>query len=99
MRSFIIYTLLGTLATFSVLVYLSLLPHFEKFPRFINGFTPGALLEQWCAFFMTLALSWILWWSVSWLLSLVLYSLGRATWIILFLLSLAAITGITFAII
>ena len=95
MRTFIIYTVLGTLATFGILVYFSLIPHLQKLPSFAGGFTQTALLGQAHAFLMTFAIAWITWWSISGLLSLILYSLGKYTTIVLFVLSLAAVTGIT----
>ena len=98
MRSFLLYTLFGTLATFGLLVYLSLLPHFAKLPGFAGGFTPEALLSQWSAFLMTLGLSWVAWVSVYGLLSLILYLLGKCTAILLFFLSLIATAGIALAI-
>lgn len=95
MGKFIVYTVLGTLATFGVILHLSLLPHLAGLPAFSDGVTPQAVLSELPAFLMTLAISWLSWWSVSGILSLVLYSLGKYTLIVLFILSLAAITGIT----
>ncbi len=95
MGKFIAYTILGTLASFAVILYLSLWPHLEQLPAFANGITPEAVLQELQAFCVTLAISWIAWWSVSGILSLVLLSVGKHTWIVLFIVSLAAVSGIT----
>ena len=95
MGKFILYTVVGTLATFAILLHLSLMPHLMQMPSFANGVTVSAILSEIHAFALTLALSWIAWWSVSGLLSLILYSLGKYTGIVLFILSLGAIFGIT----
>ena len=95
MGKFILYTVLGTLATFAIIVHLSLMPHLQELPSFANGLTTDAVLAELPSFLLTLALSWIAWWSVSGILSLILYSLGKYTGIILFIASIAAITGIT----
>lgn len=95
MGKFIVYTVVGTLATFAILLHLSLMPHLMQTPSFANGVTVAAVFQEFHAFALTLALSWIAWWSVSGLLSLVLYSLGKYTWAVLFILSLGAIFGIT----
>lgn len=95
MGKFIAYTILGTLATFAIIVYLSLLPHLLLLPAFAEGITPQAVLSEYKSFLLTLALSWIVWWSVSGIFSLILYSIGKYTYIVLFLISLAAIFGIT----
>lgn len=95
MGKFILYTVVGTLATFAVIVYLSLWPHLMQLPSFKNGPTVMAVLAEYRAFLLTFALSWIAWWSVSGLLSLILYSLGKYTGIILFAVSLGAIIAIT----
>lgn len=95
MGKFILYTVLGTLATFAIILHLSLLPHLQELPSFANGLTAEAVLAELPSFLLTLALSWIAWWSVSGILSLILYSLGKYTGIALFILSLGAIFGIT----
>lgn len=95
MGKFIAYTVLGTLATFAITVYFSLLPHLADFPSFANGLTFGAVLAALPSFLITLAISWIAWWSVSGILALILLSLGKYTAPILFLLSLGAVFGIT----
>ena len=95
MGKFIAYTVLGTLASFAVIVYLSLWPHLERLPGFADGITPEALLRELPSFGITLAISWIAWWSVSGILSLTLLAVGKHTWIVLFICSLAAICGIT----
>lgn len=95
MGKFIAYTVLGTLATFAIILHLSLLPHLERLPSFAGGITPAAVISELPSFLVTLALSWIAWWSVSGVLSLILYSLGKYTGVILFIVSLAAIFGIT----
>ncbi|MCC8193288.1 MAG: hypothetical protein LIP28_01395, partial [Deltaproteobacteria bacterium] len=92
---FILYTILGTAATFAILLHMSLLPHLEELPAFAGGITPKAVLGELPSFLITLAVSWIAWWSVSGILSLVLYSLGKYTNVALFVISLAAIFGIT----
>lgn len=99
MGKFIAYTVLGTLATFAIIVHLSLLPHLEELPAFAGGVTPGAVISELPSFLITLAISWITWWSVSGIFSLVLYSLGKYTMVVLFILSLAAIFGITLLIV
>lgn len=95
MQKFILYTALGTLATFAVLIHLSLLPHLAQTPSFANGVTLKAVLGEHKAFLFTLVTSWIVWWSVSGLFALVLHSVGKYTWIVLFIVSLGAIFGIT----
>lgn len=95
MGKFVLYTVAGTLATFAIFLHLSLLPHLMQTPAFAGGITFSAVLQEIRVFAMTLALSWISWWGVSGLLSLLLYSLGKYTWFILFILSLCAIVGIT----
>lgn len=95
MGKFILYTICGSLATFAIILHLSLLPHLETLPSFANGLTVDAVLSELPSFAITLAISWIAWWSVSGILSLILYSLGKYTGIILFVLSLGAIFGIT----
>lgn len=95
MGKFIIYTVFGTLATFAIIVHVSLLPHLAEFPSFANGFTVAAVLHELPSFLTTFAVSWITWWSVSGILFLLLYSLGKYGEIPLFILSLGAIFGIT----
>ena len=95
MGKFIAYTVLGTLASFAIIVYLSLWPHLERLPSFAGGVTFQALLGEISSFGITLAISWIAWWSVSGILSLVLVSVGKHAWVVLFIFSLAAILGIT----
>jgi hypothetical protein len=95
MGKFILYTIAGTLATFAIFLHLSLLPHLMQTPAFAGGVTFGAVMHELRAFAMTLALSWIAWWGISGLFSLILYSLGKYTWFVLFLLSLSAIFGVT----
>lgn len=95
MGKFIAYTILGTLATFAVMAYLSLLPHLEALPAFADGITPEAIISELPAFLITLAISWIVWWSVSGIFSLILYSFGKYTMVALFIISLTAIFGIT----
>ena len=95
MGKFILYTVFGTLATFAIIVHLSLLPHLADLPSFSNGLTVDAVLSELPSFLLTLAISWIAWWSVSGIMSLILYSLGKYTGIILFILSLGAVFGIT----
>lgn len=95
MGTFILYTVAGTLATFAILLHFSLLPYLLRMSAFANGVTMGALLGEWRSFAMTLAIAWIVWWSVSGLLSLLLLSLGKYTTVALFLLSLATVLGIT----
>jgi hypothetical protein len=95
MGKFIAYTLLGTVATFAIIVHVSLLPHLADFPSFADGLTVAAVLHELPSFLITLAISWITWWSVSGILFLLLHSLGKCTGIILFILSLGAIFGIT----
>ena len=95
MRKFVLYTVAGTLATFAIIVHLSLLPHLMQLPSFSQGITVNAIFREIHAFGITLALSWIAWWSVSGLLSLILYSVGKYTNIVLFFLSLAVIFVIT----
>ncbi|CAK7009058.1 MAG: hypothetical protein DELT_00367 [Desulfovibrio sp.] len=95
MGKFIAYTVVGTLATFAIIMHISLMPHLAQSPAFENGVTVAAVISELPSFLFTLALSWIAWWSVSGLLSLVLYSLGKYTWLIQFVLSLAAVFGIT----
>ena len=95
MGKFIAYTVLGTLATFAIILHFSLLPHLELMPSFAGGITPAAVLAELPSFGITLALSWIAWWSVSGILSLVLYSVGKYTGVVLFFLSIGAVLGIT----
>ena len=95
MGKFIAYTVVGTLASFAIITYLSLMPHLMQLPSFAGGVTLQAVLGEYRAFLLTLALSWIAWWSVSGILSLILYSVGKYTGIILFILSLGAVFGIT----
>lgn len=95
MGKFIIYTVLGTLATFAVIVHLSLLPYLMQLPGFADGVTPRAVFGELHAFLLTLALSWVAWWSVSGVLSVLLYGLGRFSAVVLFILSLGAVIGIT----
>ncbi len=95
MGKFIAYTIHGTLATFAVILYLSLLPHLRELPGFAGGISVAAVMSELPSFLITLALSWIAWWSVSGMLSLVLLSLGKYTWLVLFLLSFGTICGIT----
>lgn len=98
MGKFIAYTVLGTLTTFAIFVYLSLLPHLRDLPAFADGVTLQAVMTELPSFFVTLAVSWIAWWSISGIFSLVLYSFGKYTTPVLFILSLSAVTGITFLI-
>lgn len=95
MGKFVAYTVLGTLATFAIILHLSLLPHMMRLPGFANGITLKAVLGELPSFLVTFAISWIAWWSVSGLLSLLLYSFGKYTVPILFCISLATIFGIT----
>lgn len=95
MGKFITYTVLGTLITFGILLHFSLLPHLEQLPAFAAGITPEAVLSELSAFGLTLALSWIAWWSVSGTLSLLLCSLGKYTTLALFFLSAGIVLGIT----
>lgn len=95
MGKFIVYTVVGTLATFAILLHFSLLPHLMQTPGFAGGVTAASVLGEIHAFALTLAISWIAWWSVSGLLSIILYSLGKYTGVVLFVLSLGAIFGIT----
>jgi len=95
MGKFIIYTVAGTLATFGIIVYFSLMPHLMQLPAFKSGVTAAALLGEYSSFLLTLALSWVAWWSISGMLSLILYSTGKYTGIALFILSLGAVLGIT----
>ena len=95
MGKFFLYTIAGTLATFAIFLHLSLLPYLMQTPGFVDGLTLSAVLGEFRVFAMTLALSWICWWGVSGILSLILYSIDKYTWIVLFLLSLGAIFGIT----
>ena len=46
MGKFIAYTVLGTLATFAIIVHLSLMPHLEGLPAFADGVTPGAVISE-----------------------------------------------------
>lgn len=95
MGKFVLYTVVGTLATFAIIVHLSLMPHLLQSPAFAGGVTASAVIRELPSFLFTLALSWIAWWSVSGLLSLVLYSVGKYTGVVLFILSLASVFGIT----
>lgn len=95
MGKFVLYTVVGTLATFAIIVHLSLMPHLMQSPAFSGGVTASAIFSELHSFFFTLALSWIAWWSVSGLLSLILYSVGKYTGVVLFILSLASVLGIT----
>lgn len=95
MGKFIVYTVIGTLATFAILLHLSLMPHLMQMPGFAHGVTVSAIVGEIHAFALTLALSWIAWWSVSGLFFLILHSLGKYTGIVLFFLSLGTIFGIT----
>ena len=95
MGKFILYTVLGTAAAFAVIVHVSLLPHLLKLPSFANGITSTAVLTELPAFLTTLGMSWIIWWGVSGLFCVLLYSIGKYSSIVLFLLSLASIYGIT----
>lgn len=99
MGKFLLYTVVGVLATFGILVHFSLMPHLMQLPAFSGGVSPAAVLSELPAFLFTLTLSWIAWWSVSGLLSLILYSIGKYTGIVLFILSLASVFGITVLII
>lgn len=99
MGKFIAYTVLGTLGTFAIIVYLSLLPHLKELPAFADGITPGAVISELPSFLITLAVSWIAWWSISGIFSLVLYSLGKYTMSVLFIISLATVFGITLLIV
>ncbi len=98
MGKFIFYTILGTLATFAVIVYMSLLPSLADLPAFTNGLTIDAALTELPSFLITLAISWIIWWSVSGIMGLVLYACGKCAGSVLFILSLGAVSGITFLI-
>lgn len=89
------YTVTGTLVTFAIVVYLSLLPHMMELPAFREGVTVAAVLGEYHAFLLTLVLSWITWWSVSGMLALILYSIGKHTGATLFVLSTAVVTVIT----
>ena len=95
MVKFILYTIIGTLATFAIFLHLSLLPHLMRTPGFADGIHFSAVMHEFRAFAMTLAFSWITWWGISGLFALVMFSLGRFSWIVLFLLSLTAAFGIT----
>jgi hypothetical protein len=95
MGKFILYTILGTAATFAILLHLSLLPHLMKLPDFANGPTADAILGEMPAFLMTLAISWIIWWSISGMLLTVFYSIGNYSTLILFSFSLAVVFGVT----
>lgn len=95
MTKFVLYTVIGTLVTFAIVVYLSLLPHLMELPSFREGVTVAAVFGEYHAFLLTLALSWIAWWSVSGMLALILYSIGKHNGVLLFVLSVAVVTGIT----
>lgn len=95
MGKFILYTVVGTLATFAIITCLSLMPHLLQLPAFAGGVTLKAVLSEYSSFLITLALSWIAWWSISGIYSLILYSLGKYTVIILFILSLTTVFVIT----
>ena len=99
MGKFILYTLLGTVATFGIILHLSLLPHLMKLPSFAGGLTSEALLGQSSSLLLTLAVSWVIWWSISGMLATLFYSIGNCSALVLFSLSLAAIFGITHLII
>jgi hypothetical protein len=94
MGKFILYTVVGTLATFAIIVHLSLMPHLLQSPAFAGGVTVAALISKLPSFLFTLALFWIAWWSVFGVLSLVLYFVGKYTGVVLFILSLASVLGI-----
>ena len=95
MGKLITYTLLGTVSSFAIIVHMSLMPHLMQLPGFANGVTVQAIRSEFYPFLLTLALSWIAWWSVSGLLAIVLYATGKYSWIVLFILSLGVIFGIT----
>ena len=95
MGKFIAYTVLGTLSTFAVIVYLSLWPYLTRLPVFAAEITPEGVLQEIQTFAIAFGISWIIWWSVSGLIALLLLSFNKINWIALFILSLAAVSGIT----